>query len=119
MRLAVLTTLALTATAVVVTSWPADAAPRRRSASYQREAYPGAGYAYNRPRTRITVRKGRTFLDPGTEVLPRSRNYIDYALPPLDFPWRIWDTTGNYRSPLPDQNFMAGGFYRGPSGPVF
>jgi len=34
-----------------------------------------------RTRTRVTVRP-RSFLDPGTEVLPMSRSYTDYAFPP-------------------------------------
>ena len=63
---------------LVLTAWPADAQNRARGQRVQREAYPGAGYSYprsyvRRARTRITVRRGRTFLDPGTEVLPRSQ----------------------------------------------
>jgi hypothetical protein len=34
-----------------------------------------------RPRTRITVEK-RSFLEPGTEVVPGDRKYTDYAFPP-------------------------------------
>lgn len=54
----------------------------------------------NGQRTRITVR-ARSFLDPGTEVLPLSQPYTDYVYQPLYSPTRIWDTTGAYRSPLP------------------
>jgi hypothetical protein len=73
------------------------AAPARRAAPQRRTARP----AQNRQRTRITVRRPRSFLDPGTEVLPLSRSYTDYAMPPLYHPSRIWDTTGAFRSPLP------------------
>ncbi len=71
-------------------------APARRAASPRRTARPASGQ-----RTRITVRRARSFLDPGTEVLPLSQSYTDYAMPPLYHPTRIWDTTGAYRSPLP------------------
>lgn len=67
------------------------AAPARRTARSARSAQ----------RTRITVRRARSFLDPGTEVLPLSQSYTDYAMPPLYYPTRIWDTTGAYSSPLP------------------
>jgi hypothetical protein len=98
MRLPIITALA---TAMVVTaSWPADA--QTRSRSQRAEAYPGERYIRgDRPRTRITVRRPRTFLDPGTEVLPLSQPDLDYATPPLWYPTRIWDTTGSRRSPLP------------------
>lgn len=96
---------------LVLTAWPADAQNRSRGKRVEREAYPGARYAYaNRrgPRTRITVRRERSFLDPGTEVLPRSQSYTDYANPPLWYPTRIWDTTGSFRSPLPDSFTLPG-----------
>src|SRR5712675_1277458 len=35
----------------------------------------------NRPRARIRV-EPRSFLDPGTEVLPGERKFTDYAFPP-------------------------------------
>lgn len=99
MHLIPLTALAAAA-AVVLASWPAEAQTRRSGARV--EAYPGErAIRGDRPRTRITVRRPRTFLDPGTEVLPRSQPYLDYADPPLWYPTRIWDTTGAFRSPLP------------------
>ena len=103
MRLPTLTVLAAAAV-VVLAAWPADAQQRRSRAQRvdRSEAYPGERYIRgNRPRTRITVRRPRTYLDPGTEVLPRSQPDLDYVDPPLWYPTRIWDTTGSRRSPLP------------------
>jgi hypothetical protein len=34
-----------------------------------------------RPRSRITVRRPRSYLDPGNEVLPGERSYREYAVP--------------------------------------
>jgi hypothetical protein len=109
MRIAPFAALAAAAL-LVLTAWPADA-QNRRGKRVEREAYPGAGYTYARrtgPRTRITVRRARSYLDPGTEVLPRSQPYMDYASPPLWYPTRIWDTTGSFRSPLPDSFTLPG-----------
>jgi hypothetical protein len=110
MRLSLLVALAA-GIAVAAASWPVDAdAQSRRRARVAAEAYPGAGYSYGRPRqsARITVRRARSFLDPGTEVLPGSQSYTDYANPPLWYPSRIWDTTGTYRFPLPDYYYVPG-----------
>ena len=110
MRSTKLTALAVAAaTAVVLASWPAEAQSRRSATRYETEAYPGAGPA--RARTRITVRRARTYLDPGTEVLPMSRQYTDYAFPPLWYPSRHWDAAGTWRYPLPD-NFYLPGYVR-------
>ena len=87
MRWATLTALAAAA-AVLLASMPADAQTRKRAArnfeSYQdwkaKRAY-AARYAGG-PRARFTVRRERSFLDPGTEVEPMSRSYTDYAIPP-------------------------------------
>jgi hypothetical protein len=99
------------AAAVTLAAWPADA-QNRRAGARGAEAYPGARYV-QRPRagqrTRITVRP-RSFLDPGTEVLPRSQPYTDYAVPPLWHPTRIWDSTDSRRSPLPDSWEFPGYF---------
>ena len=99
MRTTSLTALA-SALVVILSAWPADA-QTRRGQRVEREAYPGERYYRSGPRTRITVRRERSFLDPGTEVLPRSQSSLDYAIPPLDYPTRIWDTTSAFRSPLP------------------
>ena len=117
MRLIPLTAIAAAAV-VTLAAWPAEAQTRSRSGG-RTEAYPGARPTQTRPRvrtaretqrTRITVRKARSFLDPGTEVLPRSQSYTDYAIPPLWHPTRIWDTTGYTRSPLPDSWEFPGYF---------
>jgi hypothetical protein len=107
MRWTALTAIAA-AGVILLTAWPADA-QQRRGRGVQREAYPGERYMRSAPRrSRITVRRARSFLDPGTEVLPLSQNYTDYALPPLDYPTRIWDTTGSRRSPLPGPYDLPG-----------
>jgi hypothetical protein len=98
------TTLTAVAVAIgfVIASWPADAQTRRR---VRQDA---ESYQVKRPPTRITVRRARSYLDPGTEVLPMSRSYTDYALPPNHYPSRIWDTTNHYRFPLPDPFYLPG-----------
>ena len=54
-----------------------------------------------RPRARVTVQQ-RSFLDPGTEVLPGEYKYNDYALPPGYNPTSVIDNkAGHHRSPLP------------------
>jgi len=85
---------------LVLGTWPAEAATKKRI-RYE---------AYNQPRsaTRITVRKARSYLDPGTEVLPYSRQYTDYALPPMGGPYDIADPTRSYRFPLPDSFELPG-----------
>jgi hypothetical protein len=101
MRWTTLTALAV-ATGFVIASWPADAQTRRRVRQDLES------YQVKRPPTRITVRRARSYLDPGTEVLPMSRSYTDYAIPPNHFPSRIWDTTNHYRFPLPDAYYLPG-----------
>lgn len=55
-----------------------------------------------RASTRITVRRARSFLDPGTEVLPGSRSYTDYAVgSPLYRPNDAFDPARSRRFPLP------------------
>jgi len=119
---------ALAAVTVVVAALPAEAQTRTRGVvqadqgagldafsaqttrrSTTRRAAPRrTARAGNGQRTRITVRRARTFLDPGTEVLPLSRSYTDYAIPPLYSPNRSWDTTGAYTSPLPGSTPWTG-----------
>ena len=113
MRWTVVTALAA-ATAVVVASWPADAQTRKRARTYvERQTFTRGAPRVVRTRasTQITVRKTRSFLDPGTEVLPMSRSYTDYAIPPNHYPTRIWDTTNHYRWPLPTE-YELPGYYR-------
>jgi hypothetical protein len=77
-------------TAFLATTWPEPAEAQRRGS------------------TRVTVSKYRSYLDPGTEVLPRSRNYTDYISPPLWSPSQAYDPTGSFRSPLPDTWYLPG-----------
>jgi hypothetical protein len=86
MRLGTLTALAAAA-AVVLAAWPADAQTRKRTRSnfesYQDyKAKRANARIAGRPSARITVRRARSFLDPGTEVEEMSRSYTDYAIPP-------------------------------------
>jgi hypothetical protein len=99
MRLSTWTTIALAA-AVVLATWPAEAAPKKRT-RYEASSQP-------RSATRITVRKARSYLDPGTEVLPYTRQYTDYALPPMGSPLDSVDPTRSYRAPLPDYFSLPG-----------
>lgn len=81
MRLTAIAAVAVGLGLMFVAAAPADAAPKRGARSA--EAYPGARYQrHQNPRARITVRRPRSFLDPGTEVLPYSQSYTNYALPP-------------------------------------
>jgi ABC-type molybdate transport system substrate-binding protein len=80
MRLTTVAALAAAA-AVILAAWPADAQTRKRARTSV-ERYTVTRTVATRPAARITVRKARSFLDPGTEVLPMSRNYTDYAFPP-------------------------------------
>lgn len=86
---------------LLLASAPADAAPKKRGVRTA-EAYPGARYnRAERPRVRITVRRPRTFLDPGTEVLPYSQRYTDYALPLGHYPVQA---AGGAATPAGPQN---------------
>ncbi len=95
------------AVGVTIASWPAEAQTRRAARQTVEEDYPGQRQLRgNRGPTRITVRRQRSYLDPGTEVLPLSRNYTDYALPLNHYPPRIWDTTNHYRGALPSSFYL-------------
>ncbi len=100
------------AVTVVLATWPAEAQTRKRArVSLERPQVTRTTVRVNRPATRITVRKARSYLDPGTEVLPMSRSYTDYALPPQYTPNDAWDPARARRYPLPD-NFYLPGYYR-------
>lgn len=62
-----------------------------------------------RTRTRIIIQK-RSYLDPGTEVLPSSRNDHDYAFQQNQRPMSVLDNTafGSNQSPLPDAFNLTG-----------
>jgi hypothetical protein len=103
--------LAMIAAAVVVwAAWPtdADAQSRRRSGARVAAVDQDGRIIRRGNRTRVTVRRSRSFLDPGTEVLPGSQNYTNYALPPLGGPDRAYDPTGARRFPLPDSYELPG-----------
>lgn len=72
------TAASMTGLILTATAGPADAARKKRV-----EYYTGDRYYTVRtgPRSRIVVRQ-RSYLDPGTEVLPGDRKYTDYAIPP-------------------------------------
>lgn len=112
MRLTTVFVFLVAATAVWA-AWPtdADAQSRRRGAYRSAEAYPGARPRAARSRTRVTVRRERSFLDGGTEVVPRSKSYTDYALPVTGAPDSAYDPTGARRFPLPN-NFELPGYTR-------
>jgi hypothetical protein len=82
--------------AMAMLSPPAEAAAKKRVVGKTtRVAVVG------RPRARITVRQ-RSFLDPGTEVLPGSERSTDYAIPPGYSPTAIIENrAGVHRWPLP------------------
>ena len=124
MRWMTLAAVATAAAALTLTSLAADAAPRSRAQAEAYEAYPGApvvaqGAGRRAARTtrvvrttrrtvtsgrapaRITVVRERSFLDPGTEVLPFSRSYTDYVRSPLDYPSSVVDIGNMRRFPLP------------------
>jgi hypothetical protein len=89
--------LAALFTALAALSPPADAATKKKRVTAPRDEV----VVVNRPRTRIRVQQ-RSFLDPGTEVLPGERKFTDYAFPPGYSPMGTIENTAAYRrSPLP------------------
>ena len=63
--------------------------------------------AYQRPSTRITVK--RPFTDPGTETKPLDEHYHDYAFSPTYTPYpNQGGIVGFWRSPLPSPVDMPG-----------
>ena len=99
MRPVVLSAFVAAAGMVLLAAQPADAQDRRQGAR-PRVIYVNPDQP--RTRTRITVRRERSFLDAGTEVGPMTKSYTDYARSPLEAPWRNWDPAQSFRSPLPD-----------------
>src|SRR5476649_1531504 len=91
--------------AVAVLAAPANAAPKKKPA----EVVDARGHTVftsrdedGRTRTRIIIQK-RSYLDPGTEVLPGSRNDHDYASLPNQKAGGVLDNTafGGNQSALP------------------
>lgn len=81
---------------------PADAATKKKRVVMEAR---GSTYVSwrdedGRRRTRIIVQK-RSYLDPGTEVLPHSQSSFDYAVRPTQSATEVIDnTTGRLGSPL-------------------
>src|SRR5262245_51535687 len=82
---------------------PAEAASKKRVVTTSTKVA-----VVGRPRARITVRP-RSFLDPGTEVLPGSQPFTNYAFPVGHSPISVLDNTafGN-RGPLPGPFTLSG-----------
>ncbi len=63
-----------------------------------------------RPRTQVVVVR-RSYLDPGTEVLPGEERFLDYAFPPLHQPYNVVTNIGGrvgwHNSPLPGPFFPS------------
>jgi hypothetical protein len=107
MRLTIVALSGIAAAALAFAALPADAAPKKRTQAASQNDVNVSSQSrrrarQTRPRTRITVRP-RSFLDPGTDVLPGERKYLDYAIPPNSYSGlSVLDNTAFYhRSPLP------------------
>jgi hypothetical protein len=96
----------LAAAAVGLLVLPADAAPKKKNSEI---VYDSRGHTVftsrdedGRKRTRIIIQK-RSYLDPGTEVLPGDENDHDYALLPDQKPTSVLDNTafGSNQTALP------------------
>jgi hypothetical protein len=95
---------------------PADAAPKKKAsaASYSMQQLSSQSRRHvrrtARASTRIIVRR-RSYLDPGTEVLPGERKFTDYAIPPGYDPMQVVSGAGNPSGfqnpgyPLPGPHF--------------
>jgi hypothetical protein len=75
-------------------------------------AWPDDADAATKKRARIVVQK-RSYLDAGTEVLPGTRKYTDYAFPifrqsPYSSGFEFYGPP-NGRYPLPDPFWLPGG----------
>jgi hypothetical protein len=97
---------AIAAAAVGLLVLPADAAPKKKSSEI---VYDSRGHTVftsrdedGRKRTRIIIQK-RSYLDPGTEVLPGDENDHDYASLPDQKASRVLDNTpfGSNQTALP------------------
>lgn len=106
MRAIVLLTAFTAAAGFFAVAGEAEAQSTRRTVANPRVVYINPAP----PRARITVRRARSYLDAGTEVGPMTKSYTDYAVSPLDRPYRNYDPTETYRSPLPD-SFRFPGYW--------
>jgi hypothetical protein len=74
---------AIIAAAVFATSWPADAAPRKRRLAAEQ---PTRTIYYNAAGRRVVVIHRRSYLDAGTEANPGERSYFTNVLTPTYSP---------------------------------
>jgi hypothetical protein len=104
MRLKIFATAFAVTAALSLLAVPADAAPKKK-----RVVTTAAGHTVfvsrdedGRTRTRIIIQK-RSYLDPGTEVMPGDRNDHDYAILPTQSAIGVLDNTafGGNQSALP------------------
>jgi hypothetical protein len=58
--------------------------------------------------THITIRKQRSYLDPGTATLPYQQHFTDYVVQPATGPFDAVDPTHSRRFPLPDAFDLPG-----------
>ena len=115
MRWSTLAMSCAAAAIVAVATWSAADAQTRRGTQYGGVARNEVSRAdvrrarQTRARTRITVRRERSFLDPGPEIEPGSRSYTDYALPPGTYSAQgRYNPTREWRYPLPDPLYLPG-----------
>jgi hypothetical protein len=113
MRFRVAITALATAGLIGLLAAPATAAPKKKSTAI---AYDARGHTIftsrgedGKKRTRIIIQK-RSYLDPGTEVLPGSQNDTDYAFLPSQHAASVLDNTafGTSQSPLPGPFTLPG-----------
>jgi len=104
MRLKAIGTTFAAIAALSLLAVPADAAAKKK-----RIVYDSRGHTVfisrdedGRTRTKIIIQK-RSYLDPGTEVLPGDRNDHDYASLPNQSPTSVLDNTafGSNQTALP------------------
>lgn len=98
--------------ALALLAAPANAAPKKKTVAYDTRGNTvfTSRDENGRTRTRIIIQK-RSYLDPGTEVLPGSRNDQGYAFSPNHRASGILDNTpfGGNQSALPDNFTLSGG----------
>lgn len=103
MRLKVVATVLAAVAAIGLTALPADAAPKKRTVIANRghTVYVSRDED-GRTRTRVIIQR-RSYLDPGTEVMPGDRRDHDYAFLPNHSATGVLDNTafGRNQSALP------------------
>jgi hypothetical protein len=100
---------AVTAIAVLLTAWPAEAAQKKRRLAVEQ---PTRTIYYNSAGRRVVIVHRRSFLDAGTEPNPGERSYISNVLTPTYSPTAPIDHTSGKGCCWP----MPGPFEPGYSG---